>query len=313
MRVAFVGLGLMGSRMAANLVKKGFEVTVHNRTRARADALIAAGARLARTPGEAASGVEIVCTCVANPPAMRQVFTGPDGIEAALHPGQHMVDFSTLAPDDSLWLDAACRARGVGFLESPVTGSRAGAEAGTLVMMCGGTPEVFAAARPVLQALGSKAIHVGAVGAASQVKLIGNLLIAHMMEGLSEGAALARKAGIPLEKVLEVVQSSGYVVAVLGLQGEGHRPAGLLDPILDRPHAQGSLAGHGYGTQAGRTHAGHGGHPRGLPAGQGPGPGRKGHLCDGRGGRSGPRAVSVFSDKVAQVIPQSPGEDPLLR
>ncbi len=151
---------------------------------------------------------------------MREVFHGDHGIEAGLRPGTLMIDFSTLAPEQTRALEAACHARSAAFLESPVTGSKIGAESGTLVMMCGGTPEAFSQAQPVLAAVGKKAIHVGAVGDASQVKLIGNMLIAHMLQGLNEGAALIAKAGIPMSKLLEVVQSSGYASPYWDFKGK---------------------------------------------------------------------------------------------
>lgn len=210
MRVAFLGLGLMGSRMAANLAAKEFALSVWNRSRVRAEPFAAKGALVAATPAEAVGSADVVCTCVADPKAMAEVFHGREGIAPALKPGMLMIDFSTLSPDDTRALEKACLEKGVAFLESPVTGSKLGAEAGTLVMMCGGTQEAFERAQPVLAACGKKAIHVGAVGDASQVKLIGNMLIAHMVQGLSEGAALIAKAGIPMAKLLEVVQSSGY-------------------------------------------------------------------------------------------------------
>jgi 3-hydroxyisobutyrate dehydrogenase-like beta-hydroxyacid dehydrogenase len=121
-----------------------------------------------------------------------------------------MIDFSTLAPEQTRALEKACAAKGAGFLESPVTGSKMGAEQGTLVLMCGGSPETLEKMQPILKAVGRKSLHIGGVGDAAQVKLVGNLLIAHMMQGLSEGAALLAKAGVPLEKLLEMVRESGY-------------------------------------------------------------------------------------------------------
>jgi len=220
MRVAFIGLGLMGSRMAANLVAKGFDVSVYNRTRARAEGLAGKGAHVAATPREATERSEVVCTCVANPKAMDEVFHGTSGISAGLRPGMLMIDFSTLAPDQTRGLEKACADHGVAFLEAPVTGSKSGAESGSLVIMCGGTKEIFDRAQPILSAVGKKAILIGPVGDAAQVKLIGNVLIAHMVEGLNEGAALLAKAGIPMAKLLEVVQSSGYASPYWDFKGK---------------------------------------------------------------------------------------------
>jgi 3-hydroxyisobutyrate dehydrogenase len=210
MRVGYIGLGIMGSRMAANLLRKGHELTVWNRTAARAEELLRAGAKWAHTPAELAAGSEVVCLCIADPPAMEAVSEGLNGFLGRLAPGTLVIDFSTMGPEVTRRLDAACRARGAKFLESPVTGSKNLAASGGLLLMCGGPEETFAAAQPVLQAVGAKAVYIGEVGQASQVKLIGNLIVAHMVEALSEGAALATKAGVPMDKLLDVVQGSAY-------------------------------------------------------------------------------------------------------
>lgn len=210
MRIAFVGLGLMGSRMAANLLAKKFQVTVWNRTRSKAEPLRAKGAKVADSPRAAALGADVICTNVADPKAMAQVTEGPDGLRGALRAGLRWVDFSTMSPEVARGLAAACEAAGAEFLEAPVTGSKAGAETGTLVLMCGGSRPTFDALQPLLGAVGRKSVYCGAVGSASQVKLVGNMMIAHMLQALGEGAALASRAGVPLATVLEVVQSSGF-------------------------------------------------------------------------------------------------------
>jgi 3-hydroxyisobutyrate dehydrogenase-like beta-hydroxyacid dehydrogenase len=209
-RVGFLGLGIMGSRMARNLAKRGFEVTVWNRTRRKAEELAAQGMRLAQTPAELASHVDALCTCLADPAAMRQVTFGPEGILQGIARGKLAIDFSTLSPDDTRALDEAYRAKGVEFIESPVTGSKLGAEKGTLVLMLGGTESVIARAEPILAAVSEKQIHCGSVGAGSQVKLAGNALLALMLQGLSEGMLLTQRAGGDARKFLEVVQASGY-------------------------------------------------------------------------------------------------------
>ena len=210
MKIGFIGLGLMGSRMAANLLAKGFDLTVYNRTPGPAEELASKGARRARTPREAAEHADIVCTCVSDGAAMDSVFSGDDGFKPTLVPGRTLIDFSTLSPGQLARLEEGCAGQGASFLAAPMTGSKGGAQSGTLVFMCGGKREVFDRMQPILGALGRKAIYIGTVVEASQVKLIGNMLIGHMMQGLSEGAALASKAGVPLSKLLEVVQSSGY-------------------------------------------------------------------------------------------------------
>ena len=222
MRTGFIGLGIMGSRMAANFLAKGHELVVHNRTRARAEALLAAGATWAESPRALAAtpGLELICTCVADPPAMEETAFGAQGFVAALAPGTRVVDFSTQFPALIRRLAAAVAERGGALLEAPMTGSKNAAQAGTLLLMCGGERALFDALQPVLAAVSNKAIYVGAIGQATQVKLIGNVMIAHMLEALSEGAALAARSDIPLAKVLEVVQSSGYASPYWDFKGK---------------------------------------------------------------------------------------------
>jgi 3-hydroxyisobutyrate dehydrogenase-like beta-hydroxyacid dehydrogenase len=140
-RVGFLGLGLMGSRMATALARKGFQVVVWNRTRARADALaILSNVTVAATPAELAAQVDAFCTCVADPAALEQVTRGPQGLLAGARKGQLFVDFSTISPDLARTLEAECAAAGLDFVEAPVTGSKLGAEKGTLLMMVGASP-----------------------------------------------------------------------------------------------------------------------------------------------------------------------------
>ncbi|HYV46765.1 MAG TPA: NAD(P)-dependent oxidoreductase [Myxococcaceae bacterium] len=209
-RVGFVGLGIMGSRMAKNLAKKGFEVLAWNRTRGRAEALAADGVKPVSAPREVAAGTDAFCTCVADPAALREVVHGQDGLFAAARAGQLFIDFSTVSPELTRELEGACAAKGIDFVEAPVTGSKNGAEKGTLLLMVGAKPAAFERAQPVFAAVGEKAILCGEVGTGSQVKLAGNALIAMMLQGLCEGMLLAKKAGTDPRKVLEVVQASGF-------------------------------------------------------------------------------------------------------
>jgi 3-hydroxyisobutyrate dehydrogenase-like beta-hydroxyacid dehydrogenase len=209
-KVAFLGLGIMGSRMARNLARKGFDVTVWNRTASRAEALAKDGARVAASPSAAAHGADAVCVCVADPRALREVALGAQGFLAACPKGTLVIDFSTVSPTLSRELHARAEERGCEHLEAPVTGSKLGAEKGTLLIMAGGTDAAFERAKPVFAAVGEKAILCGPIGAGSQVKLAGNALIALMLQGLSEGLLLTRKAGVDPAKLLEVVQASGF-------------------------------------------------------------------------------------------------------
>ena len=220
MRVAFLGLGIMGSRMAVNLAKKGHTVTAWNRTRSRADALASSGVTAAATPADATRGAEALAMCLADPPAVESAFFGKAGALETLASGAIVVDLSTGSPALAKRLDDAVRAIGGRFVESPVTGSKNGAAAGTLTLMCGGDEAALAAAKPILDAIATKVIHIGAVGTATRVKLMGNTVIGLMLEALCEGIVLCEKAGIPPAKLLEVIQASGYASPYWDFKGK---------------------------------------------------------------------------------------------
>jgi len=209
-RVGFLGLGLMGRGMAKNLATKGFQVTVWNRSRARATALEPLGVKVADTPAQVMAGVDVACTCVATPAALEEVVAGKDGLFSAARRGQLLVDFSTIGPDQARSLERRADALGVDFVEAPVTGSKTGAEKGTLLIMAGATAGALGRAEPIFRAVGEKWVHCGPVGAGSQVKLAGNALIAAMLQSLGEGMLLATRAGVDPSKLLEVVQASGF-------------------------------------------------------------------------------------------------------
>ncbi len=209
-RIGFAGLGLMGSRMARHFLDKGFPLTVWNRTAARCAPLVAAGAKVAKTPRELAEASDVVVTCVADPSAVGRIVFADDGIRPAARPGFFYMETSTISPGLARRIAEAVRAGGGDMLEAPVTGSKGGAEKGTLVIMTGGRKETHDALMPVMMAIGSKAIHCGDVGQASVVKLIGNTMISYMLEGFCEGVVLAKKAGVDVEKLLEVIMASGY-------------------------------------------------------------------------------------------------------
>lgn len=209
-RVGFVGLGIMGSRMAAMLKQRGFDVTVFNRTSSKAEALKAKGLHVARSPRELMERVEAVVTCVADPKALREVTFGPEGLLAGAKAGQVVIDCSTISVGLVHELNGEWQAKQCTFVDAPVTGSKGGAEKGTLVIMVGATAEGLSQATPVLLGMGEKIIHCGPVGAGTQVKLAGNLLIAGMLQAFSEGMLLTSKAGADPRKLLEVIQASGF-------------------------------------------------------------------------------------------------------
>jgi 3-hydroxyisobutyrate dehydrogenase-like beta-hydroxyacid dehydrogenase len=209
-RVGFAGLGLMGSRMAANLQAKGFPLTVWNRTASRCEPLVRAGAKAAKTPRELAEQSDVVVACVADPPAVEELVFGEHGLLGAVRPGFRYVESSTVSPETTRRVAEALRERGADLLEAPMTGSKNGAASGTLLFMTGGRPEVNEELQPVLMAMGSKAVYCGEVGQAATMKLIGNTMISFMLEGLCEGVVVGRKAGLSVEKIVEVFMASGF-------------------------------------------------------------------------------------------------------
>ena len=209
-KVGFVGLGIMGSRMARNLAQKGFEVWAWNRSADKVAALAPFPVHRAESPQALARTVDAFCTCVADPAALEAVALGEQGLGSGAQPGQLFVDFSTVSVELSQKLERRFSEKNVDFVEAPVTGSKMGAEKGTLVIMAGASPAAFERARPLFDAVGERAIHCGPVGHGTQVKLAGNALLAAMLQGLSEGLLLSQKAGVDPRVFLEVVQASGY-------------------------------------------------------------------------------------------------------
>jgi 3-hydroxyisobutyrate dehydrogenase len=206
--IGFIGLGLMGRPMAANLVKAGFPVTVWNRTAARMQPLVALGAKAAATPREAAAAADVLITIVSDPPALEQVTEGEHGALAGLRRGSVLIDSSTVSPALARRLAAACAQRGVEFLDAPVTGGTWGAEKGELVFMVGGPAGTLARVEPVLGAMGKRWFHLGPHGAGQTVKLAMNMLFALEVDALAEALALSTAGGVPGEKLIEVMQSS---------------------------------------------------------------------------------------------------------
>lgn len=206
--VALLGLGLMGRPMAQNLLRKNFPLTVWNRTAARADQLVQAGARRASTPREAAAQAEVVMTIVSDPPALESVLWGSDGVLAGLKPGSVLIDSSTVSPELARRAAAACAERACEFLDAPVTGGTWGAEKGELVFMVGGKAEVLERVAPVLGAMGKQWFHLGPHGSGQVIKLATNLILALQVTAVAEALALVRAAGVPGEKLAEVMQAS---------------------------------------------------------------------------------------------------------
>lgn len=206
-KVAFLGLGVMGFPMAGHLAAKGHEVTVFNRSPAKAAAWVAKhGGRSAPTPREAALGQEFVMACVGNDDDLRGVCLGPDGAFAGMDPGAVFVDHTTVSAQVTRELAGIVAAKDVGFVDAPVSGGQAGAENGILSIMCGGTEAHFAAAEPVMQAYGRSIKRLGESGAGQIAKMMNQICIAGLMQGLSEALRFGEKAGIDGKAVIEVIQ-----------------------------------------------------------------------------------------------------------
>jgi 3-hydroxyisobutyrate dehydrogenase-like beta-hydroxyacid dehydrogenase len=218
-RVAFLGLGIMGWPQAANIARAGFDLTVWNRTRSRAEQFCSEfGAHLAHSAEEAAANADVTVTMVPDVPEVEDVIFGERGAAAGLREGTLAIDMSTIAPDASVSIGQRLREQRVGFLDAPVSGSRPKAEDGTLTIMVGGEATDFERARPVLQAMGQLVVHVGPQGHGSLVKLINNTLAAINAAALAEALLLARSAGVDTDALREVVAASSGASAMLALK-----------------------------------------------------------------------------------------------
>jgi len=217
-RVGFIGLGLMGRPMGLNLLKAGFPLTVWNRTRARTEALAAAGAAVAASPREVAERSDLVVTIVSDPPALEGVLWGAEGVLGGLKRGALLIDSSTVSPALARRVAADCAPRGIDFLDAPVTGGTWGAEKGELVFMIGGKSEVLERARPVFEAMGKRFFHLGDNGAGQTVKIAMNLILALQVQALCEALALVGGSGIAGQKLVEVMQASMARAPVLDVK-----------------------------------------------------------------------------------------------
>lgn len=209
-KVAFLGLGVMGYPMAGHLALAGHEVTVYNRTAAKAVAWCEEFAatpapRSAATPREAATGVDIVFCCVGNDDDLRSVTLGSDGAFAGMKPGAIFVDHTTASAEVARELYAAAKAQGLQFVDAPVSGGQAGAQNGMLTVMCGGDADAFAAAQPVGMAFSRAFTLLGASGAGQLAKMVNQICIAGLVQGLSEAIAFGQNAGLDMKQVLDVI------------------------------------------------------------------------------------------------------------
>jgi 3-hydroxyisobutyrate dehydrogenase/2-hydroxy-3-oxopropionate reductase len=204
MKVAFLGLGIMGRPMATNLVKAGHQVTTWNRTAGKT----VEGASTAKTPAEAAKSADVVWMCVSDTAAVEGLLFGKDGIEQSLRPGMIVVDSSTISPTSTLDFAERVRAKGAEYVDAPVTGSKIGAEAGQLIFIAGGDESTLARLKTLFSAMGKQVLHMGETGKGQSAKISANLMIAMIYEGFAEGLTLAQRLGVEPERLVGLVQAS---------------------------------------------------------------------------------------------------------
>ncbi|MDN5859954.1 MAG: 2-hydroxy-3-oxopropionate reductase [Pseudonocardia sp.] len=227
--VGFIGLGIMGSPMAGHLAGAGFAVTGYNRTPDRTEPLVAAGGRAATSIGDAVRDADVVAVMVPDSPDVRDVLAGEDGVFAHAKPGTLVIDFSSIRPDVTQELADQGAALGFRVLDAPVSGGEAGARGAALSIMVGGDAEDFAAARPVLDAVGKTVVHVGPNGAGQTVKAANQLIVAANIEALAEAVVFLRAYGVDLDAALDVLGGGLAGSAVLN-QKRANMRTGSFEP-----------------------------------------------------------------------------------
>lgn len=218
-RVGFIGLGIMGQGMAANILRAGFPLLVWNRTLSRTATLAAAGAGVANSPAELAAASDVIITCVSDTPDVQEVILGPNGVVQGVRPGSLVIDMSTISPEATRMLAAALAERGVDMLDAPVSGGSEGTAQGTLSIMVGGQAGALARAMPILQAMGQRITHVGSHGAGQTVKLVNQVLVVGNCLAMSEALLLAQAGGVDLAKTLEAVSGGAAGSWMLSQRG----------------------------------------------------------------------------------------------
>lgn len=220
MDIGFIGLGIMGSRMAANLQRGGERLALFNRTPDKAAPLLAGGARLAASPAEVGRQAATIVTMLAHPQAVEAAALGRDGFLDQMRPGGLWIDCSTGNPDFARLMAAAAAERGVAFIDAPVTGSKGQAEAGQLVFLSGGSAEDVAAAQALFARMGRQTVHVGGHGMGTALKLVLNLLLASAMASFAEGLALGESLGLGREALLDALLGAPVVAPFLAFKRE---------------------------------------------------------------------------------------------
>jgi 3-hydroxyisobutyrate dehydrogenase len=236
--VGFVGLGIMGSLMAACLARAGHPVAAYNRTAAKAEAWVGEhGGRLAATPREAADGAAAVITMVVDGPQVEEVLLGEEGAVHGAAPGTLFIDCSTIAPADARRIGAALAERGHGFVDAPVSGSTPKATDGTLTIMAGGSPQDFERARPYFEAMGDTILHIGPLGHGQMVKVISNAVAAANAATLAQALVVGKATGVDLEALVDVLGASASASTMVALKakpmlGHDYTPLFRLEHML---------------------------------------------------------------------------------
>lgn len=216
MNIGFIGLGIMGSRMAGHLQSAGHILTVHNRTKSKAQSLIGAGATWADKPRTAVASAGVVITMLAHPDAVEQAALGDDGFLPAMNQGALWIDCSTVNPSFSRRMADAARAHSVRFMDAPVAGSKNQATAAELIFIVGGEVDDLAVAEPLFTVMGSRYVHVGDIGMGTSMKVVVNMLLATSMAAFAEGLVLGEKLGLSREMMLNVLIGGPVVAPFVG-------------------------------------------------------------------------------------------------
>jgi 3-hydroxyisobutyrate dehydrogenase-like beta-hydroxyacid dehydrogenase len=218
-RVGFIGIGLMGSQMSRRILEAKYPLTVWNRKKEKAGALISAGAKWAESPKAVAQASDLVITMVTDSAASEDVICGKNGVLEGAHPGLILIDMGSIAPEMSRSIAERARSKGVPMLDAPVTGNPKVASEGKLGIMVGGPKETFDACLPIFEKMGIKIIHVGENGKGTTLKLINNLIMGVALEAVAEALVLASKAGIDPRKVLEITSVGGARTGAMETRG----------------------------------------------------------------------------------------------
>jgi len=233
-KVGFIGMGIMGKPMALNLLKAGYQVTIHSRTKARAEAVLAEGAVWTESSAETAAACDTLITCVADTPDVRDVLLGPGGVIEGAKPGLICVDMSTISPSATKEMGEILAAKGVTLIDAPISGGEIGAIEAKLSIMMGGAKDMVEKVRPIMEAMGRTVTYCGPLGSGQMTKLVNQVMVIHTIMSIAEGLAFAEKAGLDLETTWQVTSAgaaSSHSLKVLGrkiVDGD-LRPAFMVD------------------------------------------------------------------------------------